>query len=136
MPQENLVNLILNDYDSFVEYHRENSDIEISEADFSHSTLENANFSEIDFKISELELKEAIVNQDDCTRGNDEMNTNGNTSIIGYTFELNFRGRAKETEEQGDPISNYFDHYINSSSDDYLHWQIINTGKIKNRRDS
>ena len=83
--------------------------------------LVTPNLPEVDLKISKII---------------DEMNTNGNTSIIDYTFELNFRGRAKETEEQGDPISNYFDHYINSSSDDYLHWQIINTGKIKSRRNS
>lgn len=66
--------------------------------------LVTPNLPEVDLKISKII---------------DEMNTNGNTK--GYTFEFKLRGRAKETEEQGDPISNYFNHYINSSSDDYLH---------------
>ena len=45
MAKENLIDLILNDYDSFVEYHKANSDLDISEADFSHQNFENADFS-------------------------------------------------------------------------------------------
>lgn len=49
MSQEKLINLILNDYDEFINYRKENSDIGIQEADFSRCTLDNANLSDIDF---------------------------------------------------------------------------------------
>ncbi len=52
MSKENLVEMILDDYDSFVEYKSNNSDIEIAEADFSHATLEDADFSGMDFSGS------------------------------------------------------------------------------------
>jgi uncharacterized protein YjbI with pentapeptide repeats len=67
MKQDNLVNLILNDYDSFADYHKKNSDIEISEADLSHATLENMDFSEIDFSGSMFtEANLVNVNFTDC----------------------------------------------------------------------
>ena len=52
MQKEKLVDLILNDYASFEKIHAENPNIEITEADFSHSSIENADFSEIDFSTS------------------------------------------------------------------------------------
>ncbi len=49
---ENLVEMILNNYDSFANVHSKESDIEISEGDFTRAILENANFTNIDFSGS------------------------------------------------------------------------------------
>lgn len=67
MAQENIVNLILNDYDSFIEYHKENPDLELSEADFSHSELDSVDFSNIDFSgTSFSEANLTNINFSDC----------------------------------------------------------------------
>ena len=44
MSKENLVDLILNNYDEFVLQHEANSDMDISEADFSHTNIEKITF--------------------------------------------------------------------------------------------
>ena len=64
---ENLVEMILNDYDSFVSIHSKDSDIEISEGDFSRANLENANFTNVDFSGSTFQESNLTnVNFTDC----------------------------------------------------------------------
>lgn len=62
-----LVDLIINDYQSFKSIHQEDSNIEISEADFSHCTLQDCDFSNIDFSTSSFqEAFLSNINFTDC----------------------------------------------------------------------
>ncbi len=64
---ENFVEMILNDYNSFMEIHSKNSDIDISEGDFTRVSLENMDFSNVDFSGSTFQ-EANLVNIDftDC----------------------------------------------------------------------
>lgn len=52
MQKDNLVDMILSDYEAFKEYCSSNNDIEISEADLSHAVLEDVDLINIDFSGS------------------------------------------------------------------------------------
>ena len=64
---ENLVDIILNDYAAFEKIHSEDHNLEISEADFSRSSFEDADFTNVDFTGSSFQEANLVnVNFTDC----------------------------------------------------------------------
>ncbi len=98
---ENMVEMILNDYDSFSELHSNNPDLDISEGDFSHCNLDSVSLSNVDFtgstfqeaNLSNVDFTDCDLTSVDFSRANiSECNFSGsilNGTVFSYA-SVNF----------------------------------------------